>query len=106
MANGDLWSVWIDYDGTSIHVAVADGSTTRPPDLVNAPLSLPNLLNYTGSALVGFTAATGGGCQNHDIVNWQYFSTYTPTPIGAVQSLPSTLVSQVLSPAPQAKIGR
>ncbi len=82
MANGDLWSVWIDYDGVNLHVAVADASTTRPPDLINAPLSLPTILHYTNAAFVGFTAGTGGGFENHDIVNWIYYSTYNPTAPG------------------------
>jgi hypothetical protein len=30
MSNGDIWSVWIDYDGTNLNVAIADDSTTRP----------------------------------------------------------------------------
>ena len=92
MANGDLWSVWIDYDGTAIHVALADNSTTRPQDLIVAPLSIPGILNYTSGAHVGFTAATGGGVENHDIVSWQYFSTYSPTPVGTEQIIPATLI--------------
>ena len=46
MSNGDLWSVWIDYDGLNLHVALADNSTVRPADLIDAPLSLPMLLDY------------------------------------------------------------
>ena len=95
MSNGDLWSVWIDYDGVDLHVAVADSSTTRPPDLINAPVSLPALLHYTKEAYVGFTAGTGGGFENHDIVNWVYYSTYNPTAVGASQTLPTQLISQV-----------
>ena len=90
MSNGDLWSVWIDYDGVNLHVAVADSTTTRPPDLINVPLSLPTLLHYTNTAFVGFTAGTGGGFENHDIVNWIYYSTYNPTTPGTKQTLPST----------------
>jgi hypothetical protein len=90
MANGDLWSVWIDYDGVNLHVAVAYASTTRPPDLINVPLSLPRILHYTSAAFAGFTAGTGGGFENHDIVNWVYYSTYNPTEPGTKQILPST----------------
>ena len=91
MANGDLWSVWIDYDGVNLHIAVADASTTRPPDLINAPLSLPTILHYTNAAFAGFTAGTGAAAsRNHDIVNWIYYSTYNPTAPGTKQILPST----------------
>ena len=27
MSNGDAWSVWIDYDGIKLNVALADNST-------------------------------------------------------------------------------
>jgi legume-like lectin family protein len=89
MANGHLWSVWIDYDGSTLHVALADGSTIRPPDLIQAPLSLPSILNYAAGVYAGLTAGTGGGFENHDIVNWQYDSTYNPTAVGAAQGLPA-----------------
>lgn len=89
MANGDLWSVWIDYDGLNLHVALADNSTTRPADLIDAPLSLPMLLDYATEAYAGFTAGTGGGYENHDIVNWEYYNTYNPTPVGTQQVLPA-----------------
>ena len=56
MSNGHLWSVWIDYDGVNMHVAVADGSTKRPADLVNAPISVPTILSLANAAYVGFTA--------------------------------------------------
>ena len=92
--NGHLWSVWIDFDGASIHVALADNSTTRPADLIDAPLSIPLLLT-AGNAWVGFTAGTGGGYENHDIVDWQYYNTFNPTPVGNPQVLPTSLISQV-----------
>jgi len=37
MNNGDIWSVWIEYDGTNLHVAVADYSVVRPADLIQLP---------------------------------------------------------------------
>ena len=46
-------------------------------DLVTPALTVPIDLGHTldldgGRAWVGFTAATGGGWQNHDILNWQF----------------------------------
>ena len=89
MANGHIWSVWIDYDGVKLHVALADNSTVRPADLITAPLSLPTLFNYATSVYPGFTAGTGGGFENHDILNWRYDNTYNPTPQGTQKILPS-----------------
>ena len=95
MSNGHLWSVWIDYDGANIHVALADGSTKRPPDLVNAPVSLPSILKFATAAYVGFTAATGAGTEVHDILNWRHSPTYNPTPVG---------FDQMLQPAPAGNV--
>ena len=71
MSNGDLWSVWIDYNGTTLHVAIADNSTTRPADLVSYPIDIAGILGQN-SAFIGFTAGTGAGYQNHYVTNWLF----------------------------------
>jgi hypothetical protein len=71
MANGDIWYVWIDYDGANLHVALADNSATRPADLIDYAIDLPSLLGQT-SAFVGFTASTGAGYENHLVAHWQF----------------------------------
>jgi hypothetical protein len=76
MSNGDLWSVWIDYDGTNLNVAMADNSTTRPANLISYPIDSPSLLGQK-PAFVGFTAGTGGGWENHLILDWHF--TAAPT---------------------------
>jgi hypothetical protein len=96
MANGDLWSVWIDYNGTNLLVAVADNSATRPAtNLITFPINLPCVLGGgtvgvvgttlscsggtpANSAFVGFTSGTGDGWENHDIVDWTYTNIYNP----------------------------
>ena len=35
-------SVWIEYDGTSLHVAVADDSDIRPANLIDYPIDIPS----------------------------------------------------------------
>jgi hypothetical protein len=71
MSNGDVWSVWIDYDGTNLHVAIADDSITRPADLIDYPIDIPSILGQS-SAFIGFTAGTGAGYENHVVANWQF----------------------------------
>jgi hypothetical protein len=71
MSNGDVWSVWIDYDGTNLHVAIVDNSTTRPRDLLTYPIDIPSILGQS-SAFIGFTAGTGAGYENHLVANWQF----------------------------------
>ena len=77
MANGDVWSVWIDYDGTNLRVALADNSLIRPADIINQAIDIPSFLGST-SAFVGFTGATGSGFENHDILNWQLVQRFDP----------------------------
>jgi hypothetical protein len=79
--DGDLWSAWIDYDGTNLEVRLsADG--LRPTDaLISYDLDLVNVLGQD-TAYVGFTSATGAAWANHDIVNWSYAG-FTPIPAPA-----------------------
>jgi len=69
MSNGDVWSVWINYDGTNLNVAVADNSTTRPANLISYPIDIASILGQS-SAFVGFTAGNGLGYENHYILNF------------------------------------
>jgi hypothetical protein len=71
MSNGDLWSVWIDYDGVNLNVAVADNSTTRPANIISYPIDIPIILGQN-SAFVGFTGGTGAGFENHYILDWHF----------------------------------
>ncbi len=53
-------------------------------DMINPRLNVSIDLAATlqldnGAAWVGFTAATGGGTQNHDILNWSFQSVPEPT---------------------------
>jgi len=95
MSNGDLWSAWIDYDGSHLSVALADGGAsgtlTRPATniLDNIPIDIASILGQ-GSAFVGFTAGTGAGTENHDIRDWIFDNTYAPINPGSVPE-PGTL---------------
>lgn len=77
MSNGDIWSVWIDYDGVTLQVALADNSTTRPANIINQAINIPAFTGST-SAFVGFTGGTGAGFQNQDILNWQLVQRFAP----------------------------
>ena len=91
MSNGDLWTVFINYDGTSkkLSVSVKDAANAVDDVIVDASIDIPSIIGST-SAFIGFTAATGGGFENHDIVNWQFsneFGTFVPTPEPAALAL-------------------
>jgi hypothetical protein len=77
MANGEVWSVWIDYDGTSLMVALAENSLVRPANIIDQAIDIDSLLGST-SAYVGFTAGTGAGFENQDILNWRLVQRFAP----------------------------
>ena len=70
IANGDVWSVWIDYNGTNLAVALADNSSTRPANLISYPIDLTSLLGQT-SAYVGFTGGSGSCYESQYILVWK-----------------------------------
>ena len=84
MANGDLWSVTIGYNGTDLSVAVQDG--TKPVDnIINAyPIDIASYLG-TNNAYVGFTGSTGASYENQDITTWSFANT---TQLAAAPLLP------------------
>ena len=55
--------------------------------VLTVPLDLSSTLDLDGGrAWVGFTAATGGGWQNHDILNWEYGLRIEPTAIVSIDN--------------------
>jgi hypothetical protein len=75
---------WIDYNGPEgeLEVRVNKGSNTRP-DLAALSYTLADNQRLTDilnsdNAYVGFTAATGGSRQNHDITSWYFTNSYSP----------------------------
>ena len=64
------YTVWIEYDGTTLDVYISDTATKGAPILTH----VIDIQSEVGSdeAFVGFTAATGGARANHDLLNWNY----------------------------------
>lgn len=80
MNNGSIWSVWVDYNGLTdlLEVRLLEGLGARPgAALLSYTVDLPGQLTTT-DAFVGFTSGTGSGWGNHDILAWQFNSTYDP----------------------------
>jgi len=77
MKAGGRWFAWIDYDGSVLEARL--NLTGIRPSLPNVTRTV-NLTNEVQSTMarVGFTAATGDGYANHDILSWQYNSTFGP----------------------------
>ena len=73
--NGQIWYVWIDYDGLSQDLEVRLSETPVRPltNLLSTPVNLPAILGTT-NAFVGFTAATGAAYEEQDILAWKFMA--------------------------------
>lgn len=77
MTDGDLWSVWIDYDGMNLQVR-ANTTGNRPAGaLLSYAIDIPSVIGQA-NAYVGFTSGTGSAYANHDIVRWRYEDQFNP----------------------------
>jgi Legume lectin domain/PEP-CTERM motif len=80
MANGHVWTVTITYDGTDLNATVSDPSEGASfAAITNDPINVGSFLG-TSSAFVGFTAGTGSGFENQNILNWEFSNTATLPP--------------------------
>jgi hypothetical protein len=79
MNNGNIWTAWIDYDGSKKRLeARLNQSGIRP---VNPILSMTRDLVTdlgTTNAYIGFTSGTGLAYANHDVLNWTFVNNYVP----------------------------
>ena len=76
--DGNLWHVWIDYDGSELTVSASE-QTERPDNpLLTRSLDLFSILGGN-TAYVGFTAATGAEKANHMITSWSYTAVPEPS---------------------------
>lgn len=76
LGDGNVWYAWIDYEGVSgdLEVRVSE-APVRPliPTLDCLVSNLPALLGST-NAYVGFTASTGSGTEQQDILAWKFIA--------------------------------
>jgi regulation of enolase protein 1 (concanavalin A-like superfamily)/mono/diheme cytochrome c family protein len=93
MENGSSHTLWVDYDGPSdtLCVYLVQGvSTTKPatPILTQTALKLANLVGP--SAWIGFTGATGGSTNTHEVLAWQVNLNAFASPTPPVVTNPGT----------------
>jgi len=97
MANGDIWTALIEYDGTTqlLNVILTDPTEgTSFNAITDYLVDIESALDSGGTAYVGFTSATGSGYENHDILNWRFSDSATlppPTDTGVPEPLTLTL---------------
>jgi hypothetical protein len=85
--DGNPHTVRIVYDPPHLAVYLDES-----PEPVRAgALDLSGIVGGDGTAWVGFTAATGGGYENHDVLNWKF----SAGPRGGAGSTMSTVDSSI-----------
>lgn len=74
--NGEIWNVWIDYDGSKQRLDVYWSMLDVRPaaSMLSQNLDIASILG-ANSGFVGFTSATGAAWDNHDILNWRFSQT-------------------------------
>ena len=71
---GSVLNAWIDYDGSSNLLAVSLANTINKPTTATLSLDIDLAAVLGTQAFLGFSAATGGLSNNHDIRNWELAS--------------------------------
>jgi hypothetical protein len=78
---GASHNLWVDYDGTSklLEVFLADSDVKPASPLFSFTIDIPAVVG--SSAFFGFSAATGGLQNIHDVEDWQLEVTNSPAPV-------------------------
>ncbi|MFZ1400954.1 MAG: Ig-like domain-containing protein [Candidatus Promineifilaceae bacterium] len=102
IANGALWYAWVDYDGTADLLEIRISSNNaRPVDSTIAyTIDLESVIG--ADVYVGFTAATGGFAENHDIHTFYFNNDFIPagiTPDSETYTPAATGVTLAAAPA-------
>lgn len=88
--DANIWTAWVDYNGNSTALEVRLNQTGVRPLAANLAYNV-DLASVLGTdAFVGFSAGTGGGWGNQDILNWDFESDYNP--IGSVPDAGSSFM--------------
>ena len=70
LADGDIWTADIRYDGTFFNIRVEDGTSGISKVVSDYQLKISTALG-SGPIYVGFTAGTGLGYADYDILDWK-----------------------------------
>ncbi|WP_163853667.1 S-layer homology domain-containing protein [Paenibacillus elgii] len=81
LSSGTDYYSWIDYDGAANNVKVYISSTEARPTtpVLNANnIDLADVFKGKPGVYAGFTAATGGAFERHDIISWYFTNELAP----------------------------
>ncbi|MFA4937343.1 MAG: alpha/beta hydrolase [Patescibacteria group bacterium] len=92
LANGSIYQVKISYAADTIKVYFSDFNSP----VLSVPINLGSLLSLdSGKAWVGFTASTGNGYENHDILCWSFDTTFSADTPPAIVFVPGIMGSSL-----------
>jgi hypothetical protein len=77
--DGQVWNAWVDYNGATDGLEVRWSLNTLRPVLAqhSATVDLEAVLGQN-TAFLGFTAGTGSGWGNQDILRWEFVDSFAP----------------------------
>ncbi len=98
LENGGAHTLWIEYDGPAktLRVFLAQGNVaTRPATAVmtRTSIDLPTLLGP--AAWIGFTGATGGSINTHEVLAWSFWANAFALPAAPVLAQPAAQTSVI-----------
>lgn len=94
MNNSEDWFAWVDYDGANDLLEVRLAAMDFRPETALLSYTV-DLASELGSnlAYAGFTSGTGAAGGQHDILNWQFNSSYDPIErVGGTVPAPATVL--------------
>jgi len=75
--SGDVFEVQMVYDGTTLTLTITDATAPADTFVTSFPIDIPATVGGP-TALVGFTAGTGGQTAKQEILSWTYSAKATP----------------------------
>lgn len=73
--NGGIWTVWVDYNGTTMEVRASQDGFRPATATLAYNVNLPSVLGGS-TAFIGFTAATASAYGNHEVLNFAFSDTF------------------------------
>lgn len=86
--NGTKWSVWVDYNGTTLEVRASTDGVRPTAATLSKTIDLASTIGGS-SAYFGFTGGTGSAFGTHEVLGFAFSDTYLSGGISAVPE-PST----------------
>jgi hypothetical protein len=86
--DGNVWYAWVDYDGAVLELRLSQQAARPDTATLSYTVDLAAVLGTT-QAFVGFTAGTGAGYEDQDILSWQFNSGFDPIGVIGPFSVPA-----------------